>query len=296
MQISIKPGTYVVAVSGGVDSMVLLDVLAQKPKVKLIVAHFDHGIRSDSSEDRKFVQAAAKHYGLPYVSALGKLGPAASEATARTARYAFLRKVQEQHQARSLVTAHHQDDMLETAILNLLRGTGRRGMSSLYSSQRVVRPLLHYTKKDICNYAKEHELAWREDSTNADDRYLRNYIRHNILTRFGETGRAALLDLVEHARSINQKIDSILEHDLAKQPARNQLDRGWYLALPYTVAREVMATWLRRNGIVGFDRNLLDYLVVASKTKQAGKQADVVKGYALEFGKQNIKLVHRGDQ
>src|SRR6185436_20114617 len=127
MKISVRPGKYVVAVSGGVDSMVLLDLLRQKPKLELVVAHFDHGIREDSAQDRKLVQRIAKAYGLPFVHAKGNLGPKAGEALAREARYAFLRQVQADHDAKAIITAHHQDDMLKTAIMNLLRGTGRRG-------------------------------------------------------------------------------------------------------------------------------------------------------------------------
>jgi tRNA(Ile)-lysidine synthase len=293
MNVRIKSGMYVVAVSGGVDSMALLHMLAQKPKLKLVVAHFDHGIRPDSKEDRKLVQKVAKHYDLPYVLGLGRLGPKASEEKARNARYAFLRKVMTEQGAEAIITAHHQDDMLETAILNLLRGTGRRGLTSLKSTKDLRRPLLHMTKKDIWDYAADHNLEWREDGTNEDDQYLRNYVRHNILGRFGQEGRESLLKRVERARSINREIDDIIEQDLAKQPAGDQLDRNWYLKLPYAVATEVMVTWLRRNGIGNFDRDLIENLVVAAKTKRPGKLADINANFLLEFGKETIKLLNR---
>src|SRR6266542_1461422 len=149
MKVRVSPGKYVVAVSGGVDSMVLLDLLRQKPKLELVVSHFDHGIRPDSEEDRRLVQRIARAYGLPFVYARGNLGPKAGEALAREARYAFLRRVQQEQGAKAIITAHHQDDMLETAIMNLLRGTGRRGLSSLKSREGLLRPLLNWTKKDI---------------------------------------------------------------------------------------------------------------------------------------------------
>src|SRR4051794_19867846 len=119
-----KPGSYVVAVSGGVDSMALLHYLQTRPGIKLTVAHFDHGIRDDSPEDRKLAQEVAKSYKLPFVYHEGRLGGEASEATARAARYDFLNKVRRSSQAQAIITAHHQDDLLETAILNMLRGTG----------------------------------------------------------------------------------------------------------------------------------------------------------------------------
>ncbi len=294
MNIRVNAGKYVVAVSGGVDSVVLLDLLSKKPKLELVVAHFDHGIRDDSTEDRKLVQKLAKHYDLPVFYKSGNLGPDASEATAREARYKFLRQTMQEQGARAIITAHHQDDMLETAIINMLRGTGRKGLSSLVSTKELVRPMLKWDKGDVLTYAREHNLAWYEDSTNADERYLRNYVRKHILSRFTEPDREDLLRRVEHAGKINAQIDHLLEEDLEKQPAKDELDRAWYLQLPYAVAKEMMATWLRRNGIFNFDRNLIEQLVIAAKTANPGKQADVDKDHNLQFDKDKISLRNRG--
>ncbi len=282
-----------VAVSGGVDSMVLLDLLRQKPRLELVIAHFDHGIRPDSAADRKLVQRIARLYDLPFFYAQGNLGPKTGEALARDARYAFLRKVQDDQQAEAIITAHHQDDMLETAIVNLLRGTGRRGLSSLKSRPGLVRPLLDWTKKDVLAYAEEHDLVWAEDSTNADDRYLRNYIRHHILSRFTKQGRASLLTHMRQASKVNEEIDELLDKDLQEQPAKDELNRGWYLQLPYAVATEMMAAWLRRNGIMRFDRHMVERLVVAAKTARAGKLADVDAKHVVQFTKDRIKLTGR---
>jgi len=293
MKVNVSPGKYVVAVSGGVDSMVLLDLLRQKPKLDLVVAHFDHGIRPDSANDRKLVQRITKTYGLPFVHGKGNLGPKAGEALAREARYAFLRKVQAEHGAKAIITAHHQDDMLETAILNLLRGTGRRGLSSLRSREGLVRPLLEWAKKDIREYARGHDLVWSEDSTNADEKYLRNYIRKNILSRFNKEGRESLLDRIKQAGKINLEIDKLLDEDLEAQPAKDELNRGWYLQLPYAVATEMMAAWLRRNGVLQFDRHLIERLVVYAKTARPGKLADVNANLVVRFTKDRIKLTDR---
>lgn len=315
MKINLTPGAYVVAVSGGVDSMVLLHLLTQMQSPvasrqssagseendrrlktedwRLIVAHFEHGIRPDSEEDFLFVRDTAKKYGLPFVAAHGKLGPGASEAAARKARYDFLNHVLAEEKAAAIITAHHQDDVLETAIINMLRGTGRLGLSSLRSKDMLLRPLLTYSKQDILEYAKVHSIMWHEDSTNADERYLRNYVRHNIVTRLGERGRAVLLERIEHARAINDQIDELLHADIDLQPAFDQLSRKWFVQLPYAVATEVMATWLRRHGIAQFDRNLIDRLVVQAKTKPAGKHADVDKNYVLAFEKEDIRLTPR---
>jgi tRNA(Ile)-lysidine synthetase-like protein len=293
MKLKLRPGKYVVAVSGGVDSMVLLDLLAGRKGFELIVAHFDHGIRPDSAKDRRLVQATAKKCGLPFVYARGNLGTKASEALAREARYDFLRRVMKDQGAKAIVTAHHQDDMLETAILNLLRGTGRRGLSSLKNRRDAKRPLLEWTKKDIRTYAEDHRLKWHEDSTNADERYLRNYVRRNILSHFGKEGRENLLNRIQQANRLNQEIDEILDEDLKAQPSKEELNRSWYLLLPYAVASEMMAAWLRKNGILQFDRHLIARLVVAAKTAKPGKLADINASYQLQFSKDGIKLIKR---
>src|SRR5665213_799396 len=138
MNVDLVPGKYVVAVSGGVDSISLLHILQAQPGVRLIVAHFDHGIREDSVEDRRLVQNVAREYRLPFVYDAGNLGVDTSEAAARQARYRFLRRVQQASGARAIVTAHHQDDLLETAILNLLRGTGRKGLTALSNRSDMI--------------------------------------------------------------------------------------------------------------------------------------------------------------
>jgi tRNA(Ile)-lysidine synthetase-like protein len=162
MKIQVEPGKYVVAVSGGVDSVVLLDLLRMYPGVHVVVAHFDHGIRDDSHLDRAHVQTLAQRYQLPFVYDKGRLGPGASEADARTARYDFLRKAQVASSADAIITAHHQDDVLETAIINLLRGTGRKGLSSLTSGEGIIRPLLEVPKSEIIDYAKRHRLQYTQ--------------------------------------------------------------------------------------------------------------------------------------
>src|SRR6478752_10282835 len=105
MKVVVEPGRYVLAVSGGVDSMTLLDILAKKPGVELIVAHFNHGIREDSGQDEELVGQAAATYGLVFEIGSAQLGKNASEAAARDARYGFLRQVQAKYKAKAIITA-----------------------------------------------------------------------------------------------------------------------------------------------------------------------------------------------
>jgi tRNA(Ile)-lysidine synthase len=272
---------------------VLLDMLAQVPDVKLIVAHFDHGIREDSAEDRRFVQQLALKHNVPFTFAEGKLGASASEELARKARYAFLHQVRDAAGAQAIVMAHHQDDAIETAIINLLRGTGRRGLSSLREREGVSRPLLHATKRQLRAYALANKLEWREDSTNHDVTYLRNYVRHKLLPRFTIAQRKKLLELVQSMAETNQQIDMQLINYLHTQPSHESLSRKAFVHLPHNVAREVMASWLRHQGIRAFDSKALERLVVAAKTAKPGTFTDALLGYSLQIGKDSLLLQTR---
>ncbi|HEY5668034.1 MAG TPA: tRNA lysidine(34) synthetase TilS [Candidatus Saccharimonadales bacterium] len=290
MQIDLRPGKYVVAVSGGVDSMVLLNVLSKQPGLQLVVAHFEHGIRSDSDEDRVLVEREAKRLGLPFVCEHGKLGAGASEAAAREARYGFLRTVQKTNGARAIITAHHQDDLIETAILNMLRGTGRKGLSALADSHDIIRPLLHIPKAEILSYALAHHIVWREDSTNADDAYLRNYIRHTVMPKLGDQGRAQLLAYIDKAQDANPQIDRLLAIDIAAHEHTDGLERHWFIMLPYDVSCEAVAAWLRQQGVRDFDRSTIERLVVQAKVGQPGKQYNVLAGRFLKVAKTRLQL------
>ncbi len=294
--------SYVVAVSGGVDSVVLLDVLVKlrfanshlpTPSYQLIVAHFDHGIRPDSQADREFVQRLAGKYGLQFVFDSGNLGAKASEAAARDARYSFLRRVKQSAGASAIATAHHEDDVLETAILNLLRGTGRRGLSSLRSTDEIYRPLLTTPKANIITYARKNNLQWREDSTNADPKYLRNYIRHHLLSRFDADARRRLRELLDSAGLTNAQLDDLLAEQLGSQPAADELDRQWFIGLPHAVAREIIASWLRNAKITGFDKKLIERIVVSAKTYAAGKQIDVDAKHIILVKPKRLALLNR---
>ena len=272
MNVQLAPGKYIVAVSGGVDSVVLLHALQLLPGLELTVAHFDHGMRSDSAQDAELVARLASRYGLDFVRGEGRLGSSVSEAAARTARYEFLHEVRRASGARAVVTAHHQDDVLETAILNILRGTGRLGLTSLRSTDVVARPLLEFSKQQLRDYARQHRLEWREDSTNASLAYRRNYVRHRLLARFSPAERARLLEIIEQLRQTNRALDELLAELLAAQPSPSQLRRYDVVQLPHAVARELLTAWFRRSGVPDIDSTLVERAVHAAKTYQPGRR------------------------
>lgn len=254
---------YVLAISGGIDSMTLLDLVANdyggfrrqhfasaKWPDDFIVAHFDHGIRgNESHNDAEFVRTTVRQrYGLLVQIGCGELPADTSEEVARQARYQFLNQVIErwgdEGVAVMIVTAHHRDDLLETVAMNLIRGTGWRGLAPM-SQRNVIRPLLGWNKVDIARYALEHNLAWREDQTNYSTKYFRNRLR-SALAGYSETDKQQLANLVLQQINLRKQIDSevdeyVLRH-VTHDDANNALCIRRYdlIMLPGEVARQVL--------------------------------------------------------
>ncbi|MGI9027708.1 MAG: tRNA lysidine(34) synthetase TilS [Candidatus Saccharimonadales bacterium] len=290
MNIALEPGKYVVAVSGGIDSVALLHMLRAQPGLELIVGHFNHGIRPDADDDRRFVEGLAHSYGLPFISEAVVLGPKASEETARTHRYAFLRAVREQANATAIVTAHQQDDVIETALLNVMRGTKRRGFVSLQSTSDIQRPLLHMTKQAIRDYALEHNLEWSEDSTNQAMDYLRNRIRGRLHQSLTAQKRQQIMDLLQTISVQNAEIDVLVNEILMKNETR--LEKSKIDIADSEVAAEIMAGWLRRNQ-TNFDKKTITRLVNGAKKLRNGAKVDIDKQYYCLLTKHEIVLTPR---
>lgn len=290
---NVPQGTYIVAVSGGVDSVVLLDLLAQTNS-KLIVAHFDHGIRHNSGEDAVFVRGLAKKYGLPYEEEQGNLGPDASEDVARQARYAFLQKITKQYSADAVVTAHHQDDVIETSIMNILRGTGRHGLSSLKSRKGMLRPLLAYPKAELIAYAQKNNIEWHEDQTNTDTKYLRNKVRLEIIPKMTDQTRVQWLQLLQNAARINEKLDTELQGALRRGLHKGEpvLSRYWFTMLPHGIAKEVLLTILRQIGAQDIDKKTIERLTVQIKVLPHGKTIEAT-GVKITLTKRSARFLKR---
>lgn len=270
---------YVVAVSGGVDSVVLLHMLTRSPDLEMIVAHFDHGIRDTSADDATFVESLAKQYDLPFVSKREELGSQASEELARTRRYAFLRSVAKDYDAQ-IVTAHHADDAVETVAINLTRGTGWRGSAVLDSDIR--RPLLDMTKEEIIAYAQTHKLVWHDDVTNESDAYLRNRIRRKTSTLDDDTKRQ-LLGLRAHQIDLKHTIDSEVQRLIGEGP---QYSRYFFTYAQHTAALEC----LRSITDSQLTRPQQIRALLAIKTSPAGAQYQAGSGIVFRFTSRNFEV------
>ncbi|MFA6458536.1 MAG: tRNA lysidine(34) synthetase TilS [Patescibacteria group bacterium] len=184
----------IVAVSGGVDSVVLLDLLAKKklakflgrklPKIEILgVAHFNHRIHREADAQQQFVKQLAAKYRLPFFTKTSSR-KIKSEAEARAARYEFLEKLWQKEKADTIALAHHGDDQVETIFLNLIRGSGLAGATGMTElAGKKWRPFLEIPKAQIEAYAKKAKLKFVVDPTNSDPNFARNYLRAEILPR-----------------------------------------------------------------------------------------------------------------
>ena len=229
------------AVSGGVDSVALLHALyhhkaiarCELPRGDIIVAHFDHGIRSESAQDAAFVKNLAAAYGVKYVSKREELGEGASEEQARQRRYAFLFETCKVNNA-MLVTAHHADDAVETVAINMTRGTGWRGLAVL-NNTKILRPLLGVTKQDLLDYAHANKLQWHEDGTNSSDRYLRNRLRKK-LENIDEDTKWQVLAL----RSRQTELKEAIDNEAARLIGQSPYKRYFFSHMNDVVALELL--------------------------------------------------------
>ncbi len=183
----------VVAVSGGADSVALLDWLATAgpPGLTLIVAHLHHGLRGDAAAaDANFVAERARYYNVQFVQqtvdvkSLAISSGTSLEEAGREARYRFFYSVCAEQGAEAVAVAHHADDQAETVLLRLIRGAGTGGLSAMRGRSpegRIVRPFLTIRRVQIEDYLRQKGLAWRDDASNDDQTFLRNRVRHELL-------------------------------------------------------------------------------------------------------------------
>ena len=270
----VSPKKYLIAVSGGVDSVVLLDMLAKKHE-KILVAHFDHGIREDSKEDAIFVRQLAVKYGVKFFTKREELGANASEEKARRARYKFLRELSEKQNA-TIVTAHHLDDVVETIIINMVRGTGWRGLAVL-NAEDIYRPLINFKKQEIINYAKQNSLKWREDSTNSLNVYMRNIVRHKIDLNNEQKNELQILhqEQIRLAKEIKSEVTSLLKSIKNDNKISRYFINSIDQASAYEIIRELTKGELTPNQI--------DSVINAIKTQRNGTIFEASKNIKIHF-------------
>lgn len=201
--------TVIAAVSGGVDSMVLLDLLAREGDIAVVVAHFNHRLRGSESEaDEASVADRARRYGLPFhgggadtAGESSRQGRGVQE-VARNLRYAFLKNLRKTIGADRIATAHNAEDNAETILLNFLRGSGVQGLRGITPHRQeegIIRPLLFAHREEIDQYARDEQVPFRTDSSNETDAYTRNALRHRVFPLLRELIGPSVVDTMNRS-------------------------------------------------------------------------------------------------
>ncbi len=178
-----RGGLILVALSGGPDSVALLHFL-KSHGFTVAAAHFNHHLRDTARRDAQFCQTLCRDWGVPFFTWGARVGemPGNTEANARAARYGYLERLAAGLSAQRIATAHNANDNLETVLLHLTRGCGLQGLSGIQPRRgKLVRPMLHTTRRAIEEYLSQEGLSYVTDETNTDDRYARNRLRHQVI-------------------------------------------------------------------------------------------------------------------
>ena len=300
-----KPGVAVVAVSGGPDSVALLDLLhplAPKLGLILVVAHADHGIQSDSRTVGQSVRELAEQYGMPFELGELRLGPNASETIGRRARYAWLRALQRRREARYIVTAHHRDDQIETIVLRLLRGSAPAGLAGIVGRGRggLVRPLLPFTKRELADHAAARGLPVHDDPANRDPRHLRSWARMELLplaaarlgARLGDdvvrAGRAAALE----RRAWDRALEHLPGLQLRLGPSGFDVARGGLARYDDALSVALLRAAARRVGLVIGIRRARRLVTLAGRP--SGRRELLGGGWVAEVAFDRVRVNRAG--
>lgn len=274
----------ILAVSGGVDSMALLAMYAH---ANIVVAHIDHGTRKSSAEDANFVRQKCQELGVKFYETKLELGEGVSEELARKKRYEFLKTIQDK-EGGTLCTAHHLDDVLESIAINLIRGTGWRGLTPFYGDE-LVRPFIisKMWKRDVLKFAGEQKICFRQDPTNYETNYLRNRVREKMVV-LDERARVDIVNLFEKQNELRGKIEKLVT-ELAKQTVvgKNFHKKELFLTADEKVAIEVLREICLMHGYSLTRKQLGDFLL-AIKTYAPHKKFNLPKNHFVTILKNYI--------
>jgi len=288
-----RPGQAIVAVSGGPDSLALLELMrgaAPALGLDLVVAHVDHGIRRTSRQEAQSLGDWVAALGLPFELVTLGLGPGATETEAREARYAALQAIKDRLGARYLVTAHHADDQVETILLRVLRGSAPAGLAGIAPKSKggLVRPLLPFTKSELSTLTPDpRHLTPVDDPSNSDPKHLRSWVRGALLPLIDARlpgARADLLTVGRHAARDRRAWDALPElvPELALQltPGCFSVARTPLGRYDPSVAAAILLAAARRAGVPLGPRRAARLVELARR--QSGRRIELGDGWVGE--------------
>lgn len=291
--------TVIVAVSGGVDSVVLLHTLRQQlPDTKLIVAHVNYHLREESDADESFVRDLAERYHAIFEhTSWSKVSDIAVEKQARDFRYQFFEQLAKKYHTQTVVVAHHADDQAETVLLKLIRGGQLSQLSGMHTKNRqIIRPFLLITKQELIHYAQENNLHWQEDKTNQDATYTpRNYLRQVIIPQLKTINPQTVRHINAFANQIEKQSELITAQvDIYVQ----NIEHDWQ-AIPELWQEETIKRYMQLKGIYRFKQTQIFQIIqLLSNNKkptgvvQLSKNVKFVKSYQQIYLENSTKITN----
>lgn len=303
--------TLILGVSGGRDSMGLLDVfarIANKESLTIIVAHVNYGLRGNASaRDQRLVESAAKkHDLLCEVLVVSSKNRGKNENDWREIRRSHFSRLMQEHNAQSAVLAHTMNDHAETLLLSLLRGAGFNGLANMtqidqHDDLTIIRPFLSIKRDDITAHCKEFSVRFFNDATNTDNAFTRNRIRNRLIPYLARNFNPQIIStLSQTARIIGQElkdvgaIDPFWAADLSSSPSVITFTKGDLVGLPISHQRQVfrlMITQLTK-GSVKISFGLTEQLRKATLSDKSKSQFITAKGLILTRSGATVKITH----
>ncbi len=300
MEKNSRNDAYIVAVSGGPDSVYLVHWLAERSaigrRITYVIGHFNHAARGrQSDDDMRFVERTARQLGnLMEVQRmspkrgcengrelLGDCRSAGFEASARVLRYAFLRDLKKKYGAEKILLGHTADDQVETVLMRILEGAGISGLKGIprRTADGIERPLLDTWRDDIIQYLRRHKIPFRTDKSNFDTRFERNWIRHVLIPllerRYGKSVKKRIFSLGERFRELDAFLDAAVRRWLkrnvkpeSRDGSKFSLPRPTYAKRPCVVRKRIVQIlFFERLGIAPNERliELVDKVLVSGK-------------------------------
>lgn len=291
-----KDDTYLVAVSGGVDSVVLAHLVDQFG-FKFRIAHVDHDVRHDSKDDAIFVGKMAERYGVPFHCAkIESKVNRSFEEFARNFRYNFFNSLCSQYKLSGIFLGHHANDQAETIFNNFIRGTGVLGLSGMLPiDEKKIRPFLDIKKEAIIQYAYKNKLSWREDSTNVENDYDRNWIRNTVFPELSKRRNVKkvlcknskyFLQLYDY---VKQQANDWLGHNLLNNTISYDALNDLHPALRSEV---IVQLWtILYHNRHQFKSNLIDEVLKWLTKPKEHSMIPFGKRYVLKFTENNIHIL-----
>ncbi len=283
----------VIGISGGADS-VALTYLLKETKHEIILAHLNHNLRKEeSNKDEQFVKNLAKKLNITCITESKKIPNNKNlENNAREIRYEFLEKVRQKYNAKFIAVGHHKDDQIETILMHKKRGAGLRGLQGMnYQKDKIIRPLLDISKKEILNFLKKNNIKYRTDESNFDTKYERNKLRHEVIPKLKKENSNFEKDILKEGKNAEKKLKIISKKAkiwIKKQIINNQFQHQLFSKLNNDLKSEIIIQLLGQKDLY---RKNIDQLINFINKGKTGKKIEI-KGTKILVEYKNVIISH----